>query len=101
MGILSEEVTEVGNLCPYKDASIKKPLIDERLFQSLCSLERRCLQTALNTRTLPFLKHTLTETEFTLQVDFSENYMCHFLEEISSVYGPSESSSCGVTLQGS
>ena len=29
---------------------------------------------------------TLTETECTLQVDFSENCKCHFLQEISSVY---------------
>ena len=89
----SEEVTEVGSLCPYKDAIIKQiTFVVERLFRSPCSLHRRflgmhgCLQTALNARTLPFLKHTLTETECTLQADFSENYMCHFLEEISSVY---------------
>ena len=35
---------------------------------------------------LPFLKHTLTESKYILQEDFPENYMCHFLEEISSVY---------------
>ena len=29
-----------------------------------------CFQTAINTKTLPFLKHILTKSEFTLQVDF-------------------------------
>jgi len=88
-----KQLTEVGNQRPCKDATVKKTtLVDERLFRSSCSFERRfpgmhgCLQTALNTRTLPFLKHILAETECTLQVYFTENYMCHFLEEICSVY---------------
>ena len=54
---LSEEVTEGESLHPYKDATIKQTtFVDERLFRSPCSLQRRflgCLQTALNTRTLP------------------------------------------------
>ena len=43
-------------------------------------------KTTIDTRTLPFLKHTLVETKCTLQLYFTENYICHFLEEISSVY---------------
>ena len=38
----SEELTEVGNQRSYKDATIKKTtLVDERIFRSSCSLQRR------------------------------------------------------------
>ena len=81
----SEEVTEVGSLCLGQRCYHKEN-------NTFVSLQRRflrmhgCLQTALNTRTLSFLTYTLAEIECILQADFSENYMCHFLEEISSIY---------------
>ena len=35
---------------------------------------------------LAILKETLTKTECTVQVDFAENYVRHYLEEICSAY---------------
>ena len=37
-------------------------------------------------KNITLLKEILKSSEVTVQVDFAENYVCHYAEEISSVY---------------
>lgn len=36
--------------------------------------------------TVAILKEALTQRECAVHVDFAENYVCHFFEEVSSAY---------------
>ena len=99
----SEKLTEVGNQRLYKNATTKeRHLYMKDYFEVHVDFKVDFLECmdALNTRTLPFLKHTLAETQCTLQVDFTETYMCHFMEEISSMYYSNDQvkASCGDAL---
>ena len=80
----SERLTEVGYQRLYKDASKKKTtLVYDHCKDDFLECMYASKLIALDTRSLPFLKDTLAET---LQIYFTEKYMCHFLEEASSVY---------------
>ena len=54
----------------------------ESLVSFILQSERVCTQY----KNLAILKETLTKTEYTVQVDFAENYVCHYLEKKGSAY---------------
>ena len=82
----SEELTEAGNQRLYKNATI--PLYMRDYFEVHVDFKDDAWMPSNGTKyeNLAILKTHSRRNLSTLQVDFTETYMCHFLEEISSVY---------------
>ena len=92
-----KQVEEAGpHVLMYKDTIIKKPtLVEETVpkskskedfLESLDSFIQHSERVRTQYDNLAILKETLTKTECTVQVDFAENYVCHYLEEINNAY---------------
>ena len=76
---------------PYKDTTIKKSTLPiskfiEDFLESLDSFIQHSERVRTQYENLAILKETLTKTECTVQVDLAENYVCHYLEEISNAF---------------
>jgi len=81
---------------PYKDTVIKKITLVEENVPKLkfkedflkCMNEFRSHSERVRAQyhNLSLLKESLLQTECTVQLDFAENYVCHYFEEVSSAY---------------